>query len=265
MDRWILLVVCLLLLVSFGYTFVALGAGRFRPGTINLTTVGGAFALLSIFLYWRGQEVQACPLYSLSDLLVFLGWSIALIYLLIGPAYRLSLMGAFTAPLILVLVLVGLAVMPEEVARRSGPPDAWVELHASLSVVAYGAFGLAAVAGAMYLVQERQLKRHQVSRLFYNLPPIQDLSTATGRLIVLGFSLLTVAFLAGFISRLPVEGLKIWASLIIWALYGMLVWRRSRHQLSPRHQACWALGFFLFIIITLPGVHYLSSPEISLP
>lgn len=265
MDRWLLVGVCLLLLVSFGYTFVALGAGRFRPGTVNLSTVAGSFVLLSIFLYFRGQEVGACPLYTMSDLLLFLGWSITLIYLCIGPAYRLSLMGAFTAPLVLVLVLIGLAVLPEETGRAFGPPDAWVELHASLSLVAYGAFGLAAVAGAMYLVQERQLKRHRVSRLFYNLPPIQDLASATGRLIAFGFGLLTVAFVAGFVSRLPVDGLKIWASLIIWVLYGMLVWRRSSQQLSPRQQAFWALGFFLFVVLTLPGVHYLSSPGTPQP
>jgi ABC-type uncharacterized transport system permease subunit len=39
------------------------------------------------------------------------------------------------------------------------PPLPWLELHASISLIAYGAFALACIAGVMYLVQERQIKQ----------------------------------------------------------------------------------------------------------
>jgi hypothetical protein len=35
-----------------------------------------------------------------------------------------------------------------------------------------GPFALACVAGAMYLVQERQLKTHQLRSIFYHLPAV---------------------------------------------------------------------------------------------
>ena len=35
-----------------------------------------------------------------------------------------------------------------------------------MSMIAYGAFALACVAGVMYLVQERQLKTHQLHSIF---------------------------------------------------------------------------------------------------
>jgi HemX protein len=259
MERWLLVLTIGFLLASFAYTVFALGRGRFRPGRFNFAAIAGAFVILCVFLYERGQTVRSCPLTTIPDVLAFLGWAILLIYLVIGPAYRLSLLGAFTAPLVLILLAASLAAPHPPDVAATVPPDAWVELHAALSVVAYGAFGLAAVAGGMYLLQERQLKKHRVSTLFYNLPPIEDLARANGRLIGLGFLLLTIAFAAGLFSQRPVDGLKIWASLIIWALYGTLFLRRNRHNLTARAQSLWSLWFFLFILLSLPWVHYLST------
>jgi len=261
MEQWFLVAANFCFLVSFGYTIYALRAKSFRPGGFNLLAIGIGFASQSAYLYLRGQQVGACPLNTLFDLLVFLGWAIVLIYLVIGPAYRLSLMGAFTAPLVLLLQLAALLLVgpPPPVTGPVAPPNAWIELHAALSVVAYGAFVLAGISGWMYLLQERQIKRHHVSTLFYNLPPIQDLTQANGRLIFLGFCLLTVAFIAGLVSRLPVDGLKFWVSLLIWAAYGILLLLRKYHRLPPRRLAKWSVGIFLFLVITLPGVHYLSA------
>lgn len=258
MEFWLLVIASVCFFVSFCYTVYALRAGVFRPGRFNLVAILVGFAFLTSYLYFRGQEVGACPVNTLSDVLVFLGWAIVLIYLVIGTSYRLSLLGAFTEPLVFFLLVVGYFM--RSAATVSGrSPQAWVELHAALSLVAYGAFGLAAVAGAMYLMQERQLKRHKVSILFYNLPPIQALSLANGRLLVFGFCLLSVAFVAGVLSKLPVSPLKIWAALIIWAFYGLLVLKRQRREISPRRLAIWSLLIFLLVVISLPGVQYLSS------
>jgi len=50
------------------------------------------FRLQTAFLSVRGHALGSCPITNLFEVLVFLAWSIALIYLLIGTTYRLSLM-----------------------------------------------------------------------------------------------------------------------------------------------------------------------------
>ncbi|HEY5791877.1 MAG TPA: cytochrome c biogenesis protein CcsA [Chthoniobacterales bacterium] len=257
MNRLLLAAAALCFLLSFGYTLFALGAGRFRPGRFNLLAMLGGFAGQLAYLYLRGLEVQSCPLHTLFDLLIFLSWSITLIYLVVGPAYRLSLLGAFTSPLVLVLTLIAL-VLPHPPAAPTPFANPWVEFHAALSIIAYGCFGLASVAGVMYLLQERQLKNRKASALLYHLPPINDLATANKRLVSLGLILLTVAFAAGFVSGLPIVGLKFWASTLIWLLYGglLLLWRA--HALAPRRIATLSVGVFAFALILLPGIHYLS-------
>lgn len=259
MDRLLLIAATLCFLASFAYTLYALGAGRFKPGRGNFTAILAGFLFQTAFLYLRGKAEGSCPINSLFDVLVFQSWALVLIYLIVGSAYRLSLLGAFTAPFAFLLMLAAfIAPIPQQ-ARPRSIVNPWIEFHASLSIIAYGAFGLACVAGIMYLLQERQLKAHKVSNLLYNLPPIRDLALANGRLVWLGFGLLTVAFAAGFLSQAPVNTVKFWAAGIIWTVYAIVLILSRLRTLAPRRVAELSIGLFAFALITLPGIQYLSS------
>ena len=116
-----LIAATLCFLTSFGYTLYALGAGRFRPGRINFFAILAGFAFQTAFLYLRGKAEGSCPLNSLFDVLIFQSWSLVLTYLIVGPAYRLSLLGAFTAPVALTLMLEGESIdTVERALHRSG-------------------------------------------------------------------------------------------------------------------------------------------------
>jgi HemX protein len=257
MEHVALLVATLGYLFAFGHTLFALGAGRFRPGRFNVTAMTVGVTAQLWYLAQRGAREHACPLGSLAETLIFLSWAIALIYLVIGPAYRLSLMGAFTAPLVLLLQIAAL-LLPGEVHRSIFRPNPWVEAHAALSLVAYGAFGLACVAGAMYLVQESQLKSRRPSPLFHHLPPISNLADAIARLLWMGFLLLTLSFAAGLLSHGPVPGVKSWVSLLIWCLYAVLLAGSAVGRLRGRRLALSAAVAFLPVLLLLPVLQQLS-------
>lgn len=247
------------LLASFGYTLFRLGSGRLRPGKTNLAAMSAAFVFLSWDLWLRGNIVHSCPINSLFDILVFMGWSTILIYLVVGSAYRLSLLGAFTSPLVLAMLLVAqLAPLNREaVAATSRNP--WVEFHAALSIIAYGAFALAGAAGIMYLVQDRQLKKRKAGHLLYNLPPVTRLAVANTRLLWLGLGLLTVAFAAGFVSGMRVDTMKFGASALIWAAYAATVLLQVSRKLSPRRTATASVAILAAAMASLPVIQHLSS------
>ncbi len=259
MDRLLLTGATFCLLLSFGYTLFTLGAGRFRPGLVNLVSILGGFALLSLDLWRRGQVQGSCPINSLFDVLVFMSWSILLIYLIVGPAYHLSLLGAFTSPLVFLLLLTAQLGLVGPTAQARFHRDPWVELHAALTLIAYGAFALAGIAGLMYLVQDHELKKRRAGALLYNLPPITDLGVANTRLLRLGFTLLTAGFGAGFLSGMPVNSLKFWASGLIWAGYGAVLILRKMHWLPPKRMAAASMVIFSLALISLPAIQYLSS------
>jgi ABC-type uncharacterized transport system permease subunit len=224
---------------------VALKTGSWRHGGARIVLMAVGFLLQTGFVYLRGQEVGQCPMKSLADILVFIAWSIVLLYFLVGSGFRLSLLGVFTAPLVTIMHGIALAD-----GFAPYPPkekiNALVELHAAVALIAYAAFALACITGVMYLVQEKMLKKHRIGGLFYQLPPIQELARAIVRLVRLGLLLLSVALGLSFALENTASNPKLIFSWIVWALYAVITFLTWRHVTSPRRTAWLAvLGFVL--------------------
>ena len=201
MDRYLLIASTICFLAAVVHTALELRRGVFHPMRFNFFAIGLGLTFQTAFLSIRGHQLQGCPITNLFEVFIFLAWSVALIYMLVGAAYRLSLMGAFTAPL--VLLLQGFALIAPIDTRHpvNAQVNSWLEFHASISLVAYGAFALACIAGVMYLLQERQLKTHHLHSIFYHLPPLTNLFAAITRLLWWGFALYTVGHCERFLYR----------------------------------------------------------------
>lgn len=258
MDIALLWLAVIFFLSSMGSSLVSLRSSRRATAPLHAVGLAAGWLLLTAWLILRGQAEGSCPMNSLFDVLIFLAWSVGLIFLLVGPAYRLSLMGAFTAPLALVLLLAALLlpISRDPVARAV--PNPLIELHGGLSLIAYGCFGLAGVAGGMYLIQERQLKSGRFPAMAQHLPPISDLATVNRLLVAWGLGLLTAAFAAGLVSGLHVHGIKFWASAGIWLAY-VLMWVSQRlWPASARRFAALSVGIFAAALALLPAIQHFS-------
>lgn len=246
-DRWMLLAAMAAFLAAVHPAIHALRTGNWKVQRQWPLMLAG-LALQSLALWLRGQQVGQCPMKSLSDVLVFVAWSVVLLYVVVGSGFRLSLLGIFTAPLVVLMIALALLLpgaFPAYPPR--GPINPWVELHAALALVAYAAFALACISGCMYLVQERLLKRRRISSLFYQLPPIQGLARAIARQVFLGLGLLSFSLLISLLKlHTPISNPKLLFSWGVWALYLLIALTIWRHSLSPRQTAlAAALGFVI--------------------
>ena len=256
MDRLLLIVSTLCFLAAVVRTIVALRAGIFRTGQFNFLAIGLGFIFQTAFLSIRGHALGRCPLTNLFEVFIFLAWSVALVYMLVGPAYRLSLMGAFTAPL--VVLLQGFALIAPIDIRHPVklPANPWLEFHASISIIAYGAFALACIAGVMYLVQERQLKTRQLHSIFYHLLPLTDLFAAITRLLWLGFGLYTLGIVSGFFTSRPLPRVQVVAAIGIWMLYAAILQGRHLRRLAPKRVAALCVIGFVAALTLLWGITF---------
>lgn len=215
------------------------------------------FALHTTFLMMRGQQVGRCPLTTSFEVTTFIAWAAVLFYLLIGPSYRVSFLGAFTAPLVLAIDLVALLGLNDAPRVEPLARSAWVEFHAAIAILAYGAFALAFVVGAMYLVQERQLKTRQLSPSFLLLPSIEQLDVINFRLILLGFVMLTAGMIGGFVSYRIVghwAAPKIAWAVVVWLVYALLLTARFAWSLRGKRNAVVSMMSFAFVLVSFWGV-----------
>ena len=264
MDRLLLIVSTICFFAAVARTIVSLRARVFQPGRFSFLAIGLGFIFQTAFLSIRGHALGRCPLTNLFEVLIFLAWSIALIYMLVGPAYRLSLMGAFTAPLVFLIQAFAL-IAPIDVRHAIKlPPNPWLEFHASIVIIAYGAFALACIAGMMYLVQERQLKTHHLHSIFYHLPPLSDLFAAITRLLWLGFVLYTLGLVSGFFTGRPLPRVQVVASIGVWLLYAVILQGRHLRRLAPKRVAALCIAGFGAALTLLWGITF-SAQTHTLP
>jgi ABC-type uncharacterized transport system permease subunit len=213
----------------------------------------------------RGFSLQRCPVNNLYEATIFLAWALALACLIVSLLPRLRFVSAFAAP---VLFVIGVfALMPSLDPPHGPKPEftGWVtSLHASFILLAYGAFGLASVAGMMFLTQQHNLKFNKLRAVLSLLPPIQRLEIVTSRLVLVGFVMLTVGLYAG--AHLPrPDGVAYWKetkvvwSGLLWAFYLALLIGRWRFAFAGRRFACGVIGVFAFLLLTFWGTNLLST------
>ena len=247
-------------LASFLYTAFCVLTQRKIALPLNLGFVGAGFLVQTLFLYARGELRGRCPLTNLFEVIAFLCWGLVLFYLIVGNTYRLSPLGIFTAPLVCGLQTVAtLASFDQPGTSPRGMVNPWLEFHAAFSVLSFGAFALAGLAGGMYLWQERQLKTHRLRSGFFQLPPMGDLGRVNARLLTVGFVLLSLGLLAGFNMGAPNTLPHLVWAVVVWGLYAFLVQARwGAWRLGPRRVASLSVMAFTVALLTLGGLTFVA-------
>ncbi len=229
-----------------------------RPGRFDWMVIALGVLAQSWFLMTQGAMEHACPIRTLPEVMIFLSWAIGLFYLVVGTTYRISLMGAFSAPLILALQSIAL-LLPGAKMPLESSINPWIELHAALSLIAFGAFGLASISAIMFLVQEKQLKSQHPTTIFHYLPPMRLLEAVTLRLLWLGWVLLSISFAAGWLPSHSISGMKFGISLLVWGSYVLTLFLYHKHRVGAHHLALMAILIFFFALMIFPVMRYISG------
>jgi ABC-type uncharacterized transport system permease subunit len=263
-DRHCFLLAVLFYGLSTVYSVSLWRKGFRKDNRVNYLLLLAGFGFHVAAMGLRGFSLQHCPVNNLFEATMFVGWAMVTAYLVIGLMSRLRFLGAFVSPLLFFLGV--FALMPALDPPHGPKPEfagAGVSLHAAFILQAYGAFGLAAVAGLMYLSQEHDLKFHKLRAIISLLPPIQRLEIISARLLRNGFILLTIGLAIGaMVIRQHKDGsfddVKVIWSVLVWGVYLALLVMRWKFDQSGRRFAWGAVGAFAFVLLTFWGTSLLS-------
>ncbi len=170
---------------------------------------------------------------GLFHMVSLVGWLIATLAIgmsLYQPVVSLAL-GAF--PLAALGILLSLFVEAPYVLQNSLSRGA--ESHILLSILAYSVLTIAAAQAILLAVQDRQLRQHKRG-LINILPPLQTMERLLFDLIAVGFVLLSLAILTGFLTlqNLFAQHVahKTVLTLAAWTVFAVLL--GGRHWLGWR-------------------------------
>ncbi|MCU0792669.1 MAG: cytochrome c biogenesis protein CcsA [Opitutaceae bacterium] len=238
--------------------------------------LASGFTFQTFGLYLRGLAVGGCPLGNTFELVQFTAWSAATLYLCVGAAFRLSLLGFGTAALAAGLTVVSLLMPSWDAALRKNifGGNAWIEFHAALALFSYGVFGLLCLVALMYWLRDYGLKRKLLGGVFGLLPSIRDLDHISLRLLATGVTLLAGSLAVGSVWWLrepaSVHLPKLLATVSVFAAYTLALILRLRGILVGRRLALACAGLFVAALLSIVPVDASrqaapASPETAAP
>jgi cytochrome c-type biogenesis protein CcsB len=213
------------------------------------------FLLHAVTITLRYPELGHPPFIGI-ETLSFLAWTIVGIYLLVEWKFKVYVLGSIVSPIAFILLILT-AVIPE--GKIEVPPylhSVWFPLHVGFAFLGNALFSLAFAAGVMYLIQERQVKRHHLGGIYKRLPSLEILDEINSMCLFTGFPLMTFGIMTGFAWSKEVWGTflslspRAVSSLMTWLLYATLLTGRVTVGWRGRKAAVLAITGFSIMIVT---------------
>lgn len=214
----------------------------------------------SIVLRWVGSYemgIGHAPFSNLFESLVFFGWTLVLIYLIIEAITKLKALGTFALPLAFLAMLYAMKLDPAIKPLLPALKSNWLIAHVITCFLGYAAFGVSCAVAIMYLVTGQQRDPDSPrARL------LDDLNYQT---VVVGFILLTAGIVTGSIWANSAWG-TYWSwdpketwSLITWLVYAAMLHARFMRGWHGARLAKFSLVGFACVLFTYFGVNLLLS------
>ena len=235
----------------------------------NLLQRSGYFILTAGFLLHTAAQILTIvrtghmPVSNMHETLSFAGWVIAGLFLIVQFKFNLKILGVFAAPLISLIMII-VSQLPNEPSQATDIfKNFWLISHVVAIFIGEAGFALACGLGLLYLIQENAIKTKK-RRFFFKRLPSLDLLDATGYVcIVVGFTMLTLGLITGFVYAKSVWG-RFWSwdpkevwSGITWLFYAALLHERLTVGWRGRRSAIMAIIGFGVILFTFLGVNLL--------
>jgi ABC-type uncharacterized transport system permease subunit len=252
-------------LLAYGEAAVAYVGEARHPGRAGWLATWGVrigWLVQTALLALQAARADGFPWSTWAGSLNLFVWLVVGAYLIWGCRPRYRLLGLGVLPLAVVLFVLARVGGGTGVGGESHYSNLFLVLHVGLVLAAFAGFTLAAGLSALYLWQERRLKRRERTIFRMRLPALAKLDEVAARTIAVALPALTLGVAVG-IARLEDRGESFDALMIVtllaWAVYAAyLVLRRFAAWHGRRAAYLVLAGFVLVAIVrlALPVTHF---------
>jgi ABC-type transport system involved in cytochrome c biogenesis permease subunit len=230
---------------------------------------GAGFLMQTVSIAARWYATGAFPIEGAFNSLDLTAWVLVLVYFVMEHLIKIKTFGALLVPAAFGMMAIGIVLGP---SATQLPPEqrALVEnwriwFHVILILLANAGFAVAAAAGAIYLVQERQIRAHNTSVLFKRLPSLAQADRLNKRAVEWAYPAFVVGVILGTLRAIEVHvpawyfDPRVMISGLVLVVYGVYLVLRFRDAITGRQAAYYSLFAFLLIVVNAVLARVVSS------
>jgi len=229
---------------------------RVHVARVATWLLAAAFVIHAGALVLRCMAIGRAPVVGLHDMHSLTAWIMTGGYLAFQFRTKTRVLGIFVAPVASVMMIVASTGLGGAVAASPQLEHSLVTIHVILTLAGETLFVLAALAGLMYLIQDKRIKEKKITRLSRFLPPLKDLDRINELCLLWGFPLLTLGVLAGSVWARVVWGsawqwdAKMVWTVLAWAILALLLHQRLAIGWRGHKAALYSVAALLILLLT---------------
>ena len=247
-------------LLAYGEAAVAYFGETRRPGLPGRLATWGVrlgWLVQTALLGLQAARADGFPWATWAGSLNLFVWLVVGAYLIWGCRPRFRLLGLAVAPIAVALLVVARIGGGTGIGGRSHYSNLFLVLHVGLVLAAFAGFTIAAALSALYLWQERRLKRREAGILRLRAPSLATLDALVGRTVAVSLPTLTLGIVVGLL-RLRHSGggfdAVIALTLAAWVVYGGFLILRFGAGWRGRRAAYLVLAGFVLVALVRVGL-----------
>jgi len=209
------------------------------------------------YLIIRTFEFNHTPITSKFEIFSVIAISVSLSYFILELLTDIRRTGLF----ILLISIIFQVISSLFISNNYHVPDVlrnrMLGLHVISALLGYSGFAISAVYGVLFLTLYKNIKSNKYGLFFNRLPNLEILEQLGFYSMVIGFVLLTVAIIIGFIwlpqafPNFSYSDPKLISTFLVWILYGSGIISKMIAKWYGKKVVIFSLTGFVFVILSL--------------
>ncbi|SFV82769.1 CcsA-related protein [hydrothermal vent metagenome] len=175
--------------------------------------------------FWTSEGI----VFGLANSASFVAWLIAILLFLSSISKPVHALGILVYPLAAITLIFSVA-FPDATGKEATYMSLDLASHVFLSITAYALLALAVCQSVLLKIQEQHLHARKINGFINKLPPLQTMERLLFQSLRIGFYLLTLSLITGFmfIEDFFAQHLihKTVLSLVAWVIFATLIFGR---------------------------------------
>lgn len=244
--------------ISFGIYAVAFTKGDKKLDNYKRLFLFITLLVHTVYLGMRTIEFDHPPITNVFEIFTVLAFSVSFSYFLLELITDIRGTGPFIIIISLLFQAISSLFIEDLIEVREVLRSNLLGSHVFSALLGYSGFTISAVYGFLYLVLYKDIKHNRFGLIFNRLPSLEVLERLSFYSAVIGFVLLTIAIIIGFIwlpqafPDFSFTDAKLIGTSLVWILYGIGIMSKIFGKWRGKKVVFLSiLGFLLAIFSTM--------------
>lgn len=208
----------------------------------------------------QGLITHGFPLSNVAEYLLFLGWAVMSLHLLVWFGWRVDAAALLLPPLAALGAFTAWPLLAHGAHHTLSRPGGLFLFHTTVSTLGMATLTVALAMSLIYLAQDRALKSHQKLRLLERLPSLDRCDSIGFQSLWIGFLLLSLGIGTGVVvntavhGTLLVPGLKQTFPFLAWIVFAAILAARALLGFRGRKSAYLTITGVTLGLLTVIGM-----------